>query len=93
MMPFMFYMYVLKMDNGQIYIGFTNNIKERLKRHHKGEVKTTSKYLPVKLIYCECYLSERDAVQREKMIKRFGSTYVHLKQRIFHSIKDSQERG
>lgn len=58
-----------------------------------GKVSTTNKYLPVKLIYYECYLSQKDAIQREKMIKRFGSAYSHLKRRISNSLKDSQGRG
>lgn len=89
----MYYLYVLKLNNEQIYIGFTNSLDKRLEEHNKGKVFTTSKYLPVKLIYFEGYLSQKDAIQREKMIKRFGSTYFHLKRRIYNSIKDSQGRG
>lgn len=89
----MYYLYVLSLRNKQIYIGFTNNLNKRLGEHNDSKVFTTSKYLPVKLIYYECYLSQKDAIQREKMIKRFGSTYSHLKQRISHSIEDSQGRG
>ena len=89
----MYYLYILRLSNYQIYIGFTNNIRKRLEEHNDGKVLTTSKYLPAKLIYYECYLSKKDALQREKMIKKFGSTYSHLKKRIFNSLKDSQERG
>lgn len=86
----MFFMYVLKMNNGQTYIGFTANLKERLEKHNNGQVFTTRKYLPMKLIYYECYASAADAIRREKMIKKFGSTYSHLKDRIANSLKDSQ---
>lgn len=89
----MYYLYILSLNNKQIYIGFTNNLQKRLEEHNNGKVFTTHKYLPIKLIYYECYLSQKDAVQREKMIKRFGSTYSHLKKRIFNSLKDSQGRG
>ena len=82
----MFFTYVLKMNNGQIYIGFAKDLKERLKRHKNGEVFTTKKYLPVRLIYFECYLSQKDAIQREKMLKRYGSSWSHLKRRIKHSL-------
>lgn len=92
MLP-MYYLYVLGLSNDQIYIGFTKNLEKRLGEHNGGKVFTTSKYLPVKLIYYEGYLSQKDATQREKMIKRFGSTYVNLKRRIFYSIKDSRGRG
>lgn len=89
----MYHLYVLKLNNGQIYIGFTGNLAKRLEEHNGGKVFTTSKYLPVKLVYHEGYLSQKDAIQREKMIKRFGSTYAHLKRRIVNSIKDFQGRG
>jgi putative endonuclease len=82
----MSYVYILKMRNNQIYIGLAKDLRERLERHKNGEVFTTSKYLPVKLVYFECYLSEKDAVQREKMLKRYGSGLVHLKRRISYSL-------
>ncbi|KKS46619.1 MAG: GIY-YIG catalytic domain protein [Candidatus Azambacteria bacterium GW2011_GWA2_42_9] len=86
-------MYVLLLDNDQLYIGFTNDLKKRIKLHKEGKVFTTKKFLPVKLVYYECYLDKEDAEQREFMIKRFGSTYSHLKKRITNSIKKSQGRG
>lgn len=89
----MFYVYVLGMSNGQLYIGFTPDLKERIRKHKEGRVYTTKKYLPVRLIYYECYLTRDDAVRREKMLKRFGSTWSHLKKRIANSIKDFQGRG
>ena len=75
------------MGNNQLYVGFTNDLKNRIREHNYGKVLTTRKYLPVKLVYYECYASMSDAKQREKMIKKFGSTYSHLKRRILNSIK------
>ena len=89
----MFYVYVLKMQNEELYFGSTNDLKRRIQEHKLGKVFTTQKYLPITLIYYECYLAEEDAKQRERMLKRYGSTYVHLKQRIKYSIKGFQGRG
>lgn len=86
-------MYVLKRVDERLYVGFTNNIRNRIKEHSEGKVFSTKKFLPVKLIYYECYLSIKDAKQRESMIKKFGSTYSHLKRRIAHSIEGLQGRG
>ena len=83
----MYYLYVLKMGNNQLYVGFTNDLKNRIREHNYGKVLTTRKYLPVKLVYYECYASMADVKQREKMIKKFGSAYSHLKRRILNSIK------
>lgn len=81
------------MGNGQLYIGFATNLKDRIQKHKDGKVFTTKKYLPVKLIYYECYLSKKDALDREYKLKRFGSTWRHLKQRIDDSIEGLQGRG
>lgn len=91
--PHMAYLYVLKLNNDQLYIGFTNNLERRIRSHTNGKVFTTKKYLPIKLIYYECYLSTKDAKERESMLKRYGSTYSHLRKRILNSIKESQGRG
>ena len=70
-----------------MYIGFTDNLQKRLEKHNSGGAFTTSKYLPVTLIYFECYRSKKDASQREKMLKRYGSSWSHLKRRIFNSLR------
>lgn len=84
---FMFYVYVLKMSNEQIYIGFTADLKKRLQEHNSGKSFTTSKYLPVCLIYYEAYNSRSDAKLRETMIKRYGSSWSHLKKRLKNGLK------
>lgn len=86
-------MYILKMSNEQLYFGFTSDLKKRLQEHKMGKVFSTKKYAPTRLIYYECYLSRDDAKNRETMLKRYGSTYVHLKRRISSSIERSQGRG
>ena len=89
----MFYVYVLEMHNKELYFGSSDDLKKRIHKHTSGKVFTTRKYLPVRLIYYECYLSEQDAKQRERMLKQYGSTYTHLKKRIKNSIKGFQGRG
>lgn len=88
-----YHVYVLVMSNNQLYIGSTSDLRKRIEKHKKGEVFTTKKYLPLKLVYYECYLSEKDAKHRESMLKKYGSTWSNLKRRIKHSIRESQRRG
>lgn len=66
----MFYTYVLlsKKDN-KFYIGYTNNLKERLNLHNSGKVFATKSRSPLKLIYCEMHLNKYDALRREKYFK------------------------
>mgnify|MGYP000644983878 CR=1 FL=1 len=65
----MHYAYYLKMCSGQIYTGSTSNLRNRILEHNRGNVTTTSKYLPVILIGYESYLLKSDAQRREKFMK------------------------
>ena len=65
-----FYLYVLlSQKDDKFYIGTTNNLKARLDRHNRGNVKSTSKRLPVKLIYYEVYKYKSDALRNETYYK------------------------
>ena len=67
----MYYVYYLQSDCNlkQNYIGYTSDLKERLRKHNKGLVKSTKPYLPWKLIFYEAFLDMRDAKRREKYLK------------------------
>ena len=52
-----------------LYIGSTSNLKGRLTDHFHGEVKSTSPSRPFRLIFCEYFLSKRDALRRERYFK------------------------
>ena len=75
------YVYVLKMENKGLYIGSTIDLRKRLLQHKNAGKKFV-------LVYYEAYLSEQDARRREKMLKKFGSSYGHLKKRINNSLKN-----
>jgi putative endonuclease len=67
---FRFYVYILYCykDRG-FYIGFTNNLKRRITEHASGQVESTKNRLPVKLIHYEYFITESDALAREKFLK------------------------
>lgn len=46
-----------------------SNLKLRYNQHKEGKVKSTSKRLPVKLIYYECFSEKEDAERNEKYYK------------------------
>ena len=83
----MFYIYLLrsKKDN-DLYIGFTNNIKRRIKEHNNGSASSTKLRKPFELIYSECYKSEKDAGHREKNLKLRSRAFAQLKKRINDSL-------
>lgn len=65
-----YYIYVLKSEkDGNNYVGYTSNLRERLKQHQKGYVKSTKNRLPIKLIYFEGCLNQQDTTHREKHLK------------------------
>lgn len=82
----MYYVYVLLLQNHDLYIGYTDNLKNRVINHQEGKSKFTKPYRPVKLVYYEAYLAKDDATKREYHLKT-GQQREHLKQRIQNSIK------
>ena len=77
----MFYTYVLRCGDGNLYIGSTSNLRRRLSEHQAARVPATAPRLPVTLEYYEACRSERGARVREKQLKTgFGRAY--LKRRL-----------
>ena len=66
----MFTVYVLRStQNSQLYVGYTTDIKQRLETHNKGSVTSTKSKRPWKCIFTETYISQDDALRREKYLK------------------------
>jgi putative endonuclease len=82
-----YYVYVLENQNDKsFYIGFTNNLKRRLFEHQNQKGGRTTKLKDNwKLIYFEGYLTEKDAVGREKFLKS-GSGRKYLKKQLTHYL-------
>ncbi len=79
----MYYVYVLKSQKDlNLYIGSTNNLKERLVKHNTGKVLSTKNRVPFDLLYYEAYISEELARKREQSIKKSGSVYTSLVKRL-----------
>ncbi len=66
----MFYVYVLQsLKDKKLYIGFSTDLKKRLKDHNTGGTKSTKSRRPFKLLYYEAHTSEKDARRRERYFK------------------------
>lgn len=77
-----YYVYVLFSEkDGNLYTGYTNDIRERLKFHNEGKVTSTKNRRPLKLIYYEGCLNQQDATRREKYLKS-GNGKIYLKNRL-----------
>ena len=65
-----YYIYILHNKNKNFfYIGFTENLKNRLKEHNLGKSKSTKPYIPLDLIFYEAYKNIKDAKRREEYLK------------------------
>jgi putative endonuclease len=56
-----------------LYVGQTNNLVKRLKRHEKGYVDATKHRLPVSCIHSEELGSRGEAMERELYLKSLWS--------------------
>lgn len=66
----MFYVYCLESEKcDELYFGYTNDLKRRIKEHNQKLNFSTKRYAPWKLIYYEACLNEEDAKRREKYLK------------------------
>ena len=61
-------------------------MKARFVKHTEGSVKSTKNLRPLELVYYEAYKSKKDALMREKQLKRFSKSYSMLKRRINDSL-------
>ena len=65
-----YYVYVLHNPlKNFIYIGYSEDLKNRIISHNKGEDKSTKSYLPLERIHYEAYKDIKDAKRRELYLK------------------------
>jgi predicted GIY-YIG superfamily endonuclease len=77
----MFYTYVLRCGDGDLYVGSTGDLKRRFAEHQGGRVAATASRWPVTLEYYEACRFESGTRVREKQLKTgFGRAY--LKRRL-----------
>jgi putative endonuclease len=66
----MYYVYVLlSQKDNNFYIGFSENIEQRIDEHCAGKNISTKLRRPLKLIYFEGHTSKFDALRRERYFK------------------------
>jgi len=64
---------MLRLRNGTIYVGHTNDPQRRFSEHSAGRgSKTTKDSAPIELIYTEGHLDRISAVRRERQLKKWN---------------------
>lgn len=60
-----------------IYVGLTNNLERRVKKHNDGKERTTRSYIPYELIYSKEFLTRESAREEEKRLKSgYGKEFL-----------------
>ena len=66
----MYHLYIIKSVNiGRLYVGYTEDLTDRLRKHNAGSVKSTKAYKPYKIIYTESFPDKTSARKRELFLK------------------------
>ncbi len=69
----MYYVYILKINLDEFYIGYTSDLKRRVEQHKRKRIAA--------LIYYEAYILEKTARERERKLKYYGSAWRALKKK------------
>ena len=65
-----YYIYILfNKTRNFIYIGYSENLIQRIQEHNKGRSQSTKAHRPLRLIHYEAYRNKSDAKRREKYLK------------------------
>jgi predicted GIY-YIG superfamily endonuclease len=77
----MWYVYFLRLADGSVYVGSTNDLRHRYDSHQRGQVISTKRHLPVALESYVAVPTERHARQLERYFKS-GSGKAFAKKRL-----------
>jgi len=67
----MYYVYIIQSAEERYYIGSTDNIEKRIQQHNSPHYKGwTNRFSNWKLVYSESYSTRKEALTRERQIKK-----------------------
>jgi putative endonuclease len=79
----MYYVYILRLPRGRLYVGHTTDLKKRIATHAKGKGAVLTRRHPrLELAYHEEHLTLLSARRREKQLKNWS-----------HAKKEALARG
>ncbi|KMQ49614.1 hypothetical protein CHISP_3486 [Chitinispirillum alkaliphilum] len=77
----MYYIYILRSDEGKYYIGSTEDVEKRIDQHNSKKYKSwSSRYNNWVLVHKEEFATRRESLIREKEIKSYkgGEAFKRL---------------
>ncbi len=90
-----YYIYILRsIKMGNLYVGYTTDMKRRFEEHNRGLVLSTKPYKPWNLIHFEGYRDKEDAQRREKYLKTSQGARLlkRMLKEYFYKIKTKNSR-
>ena len=84
-MYFYVYMLVSRGNRPVSYVGYTNNLKNRIKLHNTGKGAKFTRGRKWKLIYKEKFISKNKAILREYYIKKNRTLRNKIKNENFNT--------
>ena len=67
-----YYFYIMSSLSGTLYVGMTNDLGRRVWQHKEKEIDGfTKRYNVDRLVYFEEFSNVRDAIAREKLVKKW----------------------
>ena len=88
----MYYVYVLKSErDGDMYVGYTADLRDRIGFHNVGKVKSTRDRRPLHLVYYEACINQGDALHRERYLKTaYGKRYIKSRLKEYLANRDGR---
>jgi predicted GIY-YIG superfamily endonuclease len=77
----MHYVYILQDEQKKLYVGYSNDLKQRLKDHQYKKVATTSIYQEPSLIWYCAFTDKKGALDFERYLKA-GSGHAFAKKHL-----------
>ncbi len=73
----MYYVYIIQSKvDGSYYKGYSENPLQRLEQHNNKESKYTSRKIPWQLVHIETYLTKKEALIRERVLKKYSHEQI-----------------
>ena len=84
----MYFVYMLKSKSIKpvTYVGYTNNLKKRIKLHNSGKGAKFTRGRKWLLIYKESFKSKKEAISREYYVKNNRTLRNKIKNEYFNTI-------
>ena len=79
---FMHYVYILRLRDLRYYVGYSSDLKNRIKEHRRGGVRATRLFRPLDLVFYASFLNKKKALSFETYLKSSSGTAFRNKRLI-----------